>query len=116
MRGYFKNLEVWKKSVSLAKSIYQITKDFPKEELFGITSQLRRAVISVSTNIAEWNQRSSNKEYAHFLNIAKSSLVEVESLLEVSVVLELLNSENIRCILQEIHSIKNMIYGIEKSL
>ena len=67
MRGYFKNLEVWKKSVSLAKSIYQITKDFPKEELFGITSQLRRAVISVSTNIAEWNQRSSNKEYAHFL-------------------------------------------------
>ena len=53
MRGYFKNLEVWKKSVSLAKSIYQITKDFPKEELFGITSQLRRAVISVSTNIAE---------------------------------------------------------------
>ena len=80
----FENLTVWQESQNLAVDIYQATKTFPKDELFGITSQLRRAVSSVSANIAESFGRSSPRDKLHFYTIAYGSLLETKNFLYLS--------------------------------
>jgi len=80
-KGY-KNLEAWKKADALAKAVYKKTPDFPKDEIYGITSQLRRAALSVPVNIVEGTGRQSRKELKQFANIALGSLAETEYLLE----------------------------------
>jgi len=74
-----KDLDVWKRGISFVEQIYKITKKFPKEELYGLTSQLRRAAVSFPSNIAEGAARSSTKEYIQFCYIALGSLSEVET-------------------------------------
>ena len=78
------NLAAWRESMSLVKSIYAATRSFPKEELFGLTSQMRRAAVSIPSNIAEGAARSSRKEFAQFLSVAKGSLSELETQLLIS--------------------------------
>ena len=82
-KGY-KKLVVWQKADELAFQVYCASKDFPKEELYGLTSQLRRAAVSVPTNIAEGSGRQSRNETKQFANIAMGSLVEVEYLIGLS--------------------------------
>ena len=89
-KGYRK-LKVWKKAHKMAIEIYKITKGFPREELYGITSQLRRSAFSVPINIVEGHASNSKKEFLSFLNIANRSLVETEYLLEVCEELRFLN-------------------------
>ena len=90
----FRRLEVVKEAHVLVKMIYEATKSFPRDELFGLTSQLRRAVVSVPTNIIEGQVRVSRKVFLNFLNIANGSLVEVEYLLGLSMDLEYLKKED----------------------
>jgi four helix bundle protein len=78
------NLEAWRKSMALVTSVYATTRSFPKEELFGLTSQMRRAAVSIPSNIAEGAARSSRREFAQFLNVAKGSLSELETQLLIS--------------------------------
>ena len=78
----YKKLVVWQKADELAKAVYRATKDFPKEELYGLTSQLRRATLSVPTNIVEGYARKGKKELLQFLNMALGSLAETEYLLD----------------------------------
>jgi four helix bundle protein len=80
----WKNLEIWKLADDLAYDIYVATRDFPKEELFGLTSQLRRAGLSVPTNIVEGYSRKGDKELAHFINISLGSFAETKYLLYFS--------------------------------
>lgn len=80
-----KDLVVWRKSIDFAGEIYSITKEFPREEKFGLVTQIRRAVISVSANIAEGASRKSRKEYLHFLYIARASASELDTFLEISI-------------------------------
>ena len=80
----FKKLIVWNKAYDLALGVYKKTKEFPKDELYGLTSQLRRASLSVSANIAEGYDRQHRKEYLHYLSIARGSLSEVETYLKLS--------------------------------
>ncbi len=75
----YKNLTVWQKSIELVKYIYEITKYFPKEEIYSLTSQMRRAAISIPSNIAEGQSRKNLKEYIQFLNIAYGSAAELET-------------------------------------
>lgn len=75
----FKDLIVWQKAMDLSVAVYQITKKFPKEEMFGMTSQMRRAAVSIASNIAEGEGRKSKKEFAHFLGIALGSKAELET-------------------------------------
>lgn len=72
-------LETWQQALSLVKSIYDITSGFPKEEIYCLAQQMRRAAISIPSNIAEGSSRNSGKEYAHFINIARGSLAELET-------------------------------------
>ena len=84
MTGPYKELRVWKQAMYLALEIYQHTQRFPKEELYGLTSQLRRAAVSVASNIAEGKGRSSDKELILFLHHARGSLLEVETQVLIS--------------------------------
>jgi len=80
----FKNIKAWQYADDLAVLVYSKTRSFPKEELYGITSQLRRAAISVPTNIAEGAGREHKREYLHFLYVARGSIAEAEYLLHLS--------------------------------
>ena len=80
----WQKLEVWKVSDQLAFDVYKITRDFPRDELYGLTSQLRRAALSVPTNIVEGYARKGDKELAHFINIALGSFAETKYLLYFS--------------------------------
>jgi four helix bundle protein len=90
-----KDLDVWKESMLFAKGVYLITNTFPKEELYGITSQIRRSVVSVPSNIAEGAARSSDKEFIHFLYISLGSLTEAETQLILSYDLGFVNNLDI---------------------
>ncbi len=90
----FRDLIVWQKSIQLAKEVYQLTRRFPAEERFGLTAQVRRAIVSVSSNIAEGHTRQG-REFAHFLSIARGSLAEVESQLFLAVELQYLDATDL---------------------
>jgi four helix bundle protein len=79
MSGTYSDLEVWQAAMDLAEDIYRVTKSFPKVELYTLTSQLRRASISIPSNIAEGKGRSSDKDLLHFLNYSRGSLFEIET-------------------------------------
>lgn len=89
----YKKLIVWQKADELAKAIYLQTRNFPKDEVYGLTSQIRRAVLSVPTNIVEGYARKSQKELSQFLSVALGSLAETEYLLDFSLSLEYLNKD-----------------------
>lgn len=80
----YKRLRVWQETHTLVLAIYKTTKTFPKDELFGLTSQIRRAVVSVAANIVEGQARASQKEFLQFLSIANGSLVEVEYYIQLT--------------------------------
>lgn len=95
----YKDLIVWQKSMDLVAMVYQVTKMFPKEELYGLTNQLRRAAVSIPSNIAEGQARNSTAEFRNFLSIARGSLAEVETQLLIAERLNYLGSEKLREIL-----------------
>ena len=84
MRRNFRNIKAWQHADDLAVLVYSATESYPKEEMYGITSQLRRAAVSVPANIAEGASREHQKEYLHFLNVARGSAAEIEYLLHLS--------------------------------
>ena len=92
----FKKIKAWQHADDLSVLVYSETKSFPKEELYGVTSQLRRAVVSVPANIAEGANREHQKEYLHFLHIARGSIAEVEYLLHLSKRLGYVQDKNYR--------------------
>jgi len=75
----FEKLKIWQKAVDLVDFVYRVTREFPREESYGLTSQTRRAAVSIPANIAEGSQRSTPKEFAHFILIAKGSLAELRT-------------------------------------
>ncbi len=91
----FGDLKVWQKAIDLTVCIYALTRSFPKEELYGLTSQLRRASVSVASNIAEGRGRLNSGEFRQFLGIALGSMFEVQTQLLVSRRLQIANSKNI---------------------
>ena len=84
MEGPFKNLVVWQRAMELVRLVYQLSKTFPADERYALTDQLRRAVVSIPSNIAEGNGRASDKDYAHFLSIARGSLYETITQLQIA--------------------------------
>ncbi len=112
----FEGLDVWKRSVELAGKIYQITKLLPRTEQFGLIDQMRRAAVSISANIAEGSARDTEKDFAHFLNIARGSLFELVSHLEVALRLEYLKAEDVSKLKSEATEIAKMLSGLRKHI
>ena len=112
----FENLEVWHKSMSLAKSVYEFTKTFPKSELYGLSSQLQRAVVSIPSNIAEGSVRFSAKEQIRFYEVSYGSLMETLSQLILAENLNYINKEQLEEIRQEIGSTSRMLNALTKSI
>lgn len=112
----FKELKVWQKSIQLVKNIYSATADFPKEEIYGITSQIRRCSISIPSNIAEGAGRGTKKDFSHFLDVAKGSSFELETQLVISKELGFIDNNIYVLILSELEEIQKMITGLQKSL
>jgi len=116
MKAYsFEKLLVWQKSKSLAVVIYKITADFPKEELFGITNQMRRCCVSISSNIAEGSGRNSFKDKARFTEISYSSALELLNQLIISLDLKYISEENYLKIRTEVEEVTLMLDSLHKS-
>jgi four helix bundle protein len=112
----FEKLDVWQRARQLTKEIYLVTNSFPAEEKFGLVSQLRRASISVGSNIAEGTSRKPEKDQAHFYTTANSSLVELLNQLILSFDLEFLTEEKYLELRNSIELISNQINKLRKSL
>jgi len=111
----YKKLDAWKKAMLLIKDIYTITKLFPKEELFALTSQTKRAAISIAANIAEGVGRNYKKDTVQFLHIARGSLYEVETLLNIAVMVDIINEEQFICFENSIDEELRILNGLIKS-
>ena len=104
-----KSLEVYKIALDLVKEVYQLTRNFPKEEQFVLVTQLRRAVISVCSNLAEGSARFSKLEKKRFYEISRSSLVEIDTQIEISLVLEYLQNNQTTNLEKYLESVFKMI-------
>jgi four helix bundle protein len=116
MKTYsFEKLNVWNESIGLVKSIYKITEQYPSEEKFGLTSQLRRATISISSNLAEGTSRQTNKDKARFTNISYSSAMEVLNQLIISKELTYIKEKDYIFVREKIEKITNMLNALRNS-
>ncbi len=111
----FEKLEVWQNTRMLIKNIYSLTSAFPKSETFGLTNQLRRAVLGINLNIAEGTNRASSKDKARFINQAYSSAGEVLACLTVSLDLELISEQQYQSTRNEIEKITNQLNKLYKA-
>ena len=114
-KGY-KKLLAWRKADELAHQIYWVTRNFPKEEIYGITSQLRRSALSVPTNLVEGCGRQGRREIKQFSNVALGSLAETEYFLDFSLRLGYLTQENCDKLEQLRQEVGNLLWGFYRSL
>ncbi len=114
--GNFKSLLVWQKSVSLVTDIYQLTEGFPKNEIFGLTSQLRRASVSIPSNISEGHSRRSTLDYIQFLKISRGSVAELETQLLISKNLKFITEEKYIEVDAKIVEISKMLNALISSI
>ena len=112
----YKDLVIWQKGTALAKFVYKLSGRFPVDERYGLISQVRRAAVSVPSNIAEGQARHTTKEFLQFLSHAQGSLAEVETQLLLSVDLGFANTEGVAPGLQEIDEIQKMIVSLKRKL
>ena len=110
-----RELEVWKKAMDFVE-VYSITSEFPKSEVYGLTSQLRRASVSIPSNLAEGAGRKGNKEFMQFLNIAQGSISELDTQLELAYHLEYINKQDSSNLINRLTEISKMLYGLAKAL
>jgi four helix bundle protein len=112
----FTDLEVWQLSKELVVEIYRITAHFPAEERYGLTSQIRRAAVSIGSNIAEGSARGTNKDFARFVLIALGSAAEVKCQLLFAKELNFVNKDEEQSIIEKVHQIARMLKGLRNSL
>lgn len=119
MEGKYKthrDLDLWKNSIQLVKYIYEITNNFPNNEMYGLISQLRRAAVSVPSNIAEGSARHSKKEFVQFLYIASGSLSEIETQLIISNELNYISTTELEKLINLLNELRAQLYGLIKYL
>src|SRR3989304_9973327 len=111
-----KRLRLWEKAIELVISVYTVTKGFPLEEQFGLKSQLRRAAVSIPSNLAEGLTRKSRKDKLHFFNISQASLSEVDAQFEISHRLGYLNENEYNAIEQRCSEVQMLLNGLIRSI
>jgi len=108
------NLQAWKTAMALVKDVYLLTQLFPKEEIFGLVRQMRRAAISIPSNLAEGAARNGTREFIQFLGMAKGSLSELETQLLISVELGYLAREHV--VFEKLEEVSRLLAGLQRSL
>ncbi len=111
-----KDLDVWKEAIELAKTVYLVTQDYPKEEMFGLVSQMRRAAVSIASNIAEGAARQGNKEFLQFLYIAIGSASELDTQIEISKTASMGDKEKLSEVQESVNRVARMIQGLIRSI
>lgn len=112
----FEDLKIWQKAMDVVENSYRVTSTFPKEEKFGLISQIRRSAVSIPSNIAEGAGRNTNGEFMQFLGIANGSSFELLTQLYLSERLNLITQEKVRPIINEVLEVTKMNYSLHKSL
>lgn len=112
----YKELLVWQKSMDLVTEVYKSSRQFPREEIYGLTSQVRRAIVSVPSNIAEGQGRNSTKEFVRHLSFAYGSLMEVETQLQIAVNLGYLQMKDVNGLLESSAEVGRLLNGLMRSL
>lgn len=112
----YKDLLVWQKSIQLVTEVYRLSKTLPKEEIYGLVSQMQRAAVSIPSNIAEGHDRNSDKEFSQFLCVARGSLAELETQLIIAKNLDYINQEQMTNISNNCYEIGKMINGLLKRI
>lgn len=112
----YKDLMVWQKARVLVKAVYDVSSAFPQEERFGLTSQIRRAAVSVPSNIAEGHSRSGTKDYIRFLSMAIGSLAEVETQLLLAMDLNFIDPSDTEKIILHIEEMQKMLHTLRNKL
>lgn len=112
----FRDLEIWKRGVDLVEEVYAVTKTFPKEEIYGLASQMRRSAVSVPSNIAEGFTRFHNKEYKHFLYVSLGSGAELTTQIIISARLKYIEDSKADALVHNIEEISKMTMGLIKKL
>lgn len=114
--GGYRDLIVWQKGIALVKRVYEITTHFPAEERFGLTSQMRRAAVSIPSNIAEGQARKSTREFIQFISNAEGSLAELDTRLELCAVLSLLKTAETQKTAGDIQELRRMLNSLRRRL
>jgi four helix bundle protein len=112
----YRDLEVWRRSIDLVEMVYRLSARFPVEERFGLTSQVRRAAVSVAANIAEGVEREGTREFLQFLGISSGSLAETETLLILTERLGLVSAPDSSPLLEQAATMGRMLNGLKRSL
>jgi len=110
----YRDLLVWQKSIALAKAIYKLTVEFPSEEKFGLISQMRRAAVSVPSNIAEGQARNTTGEFVQFISHAEGSLAELDTQLTLAIELGFLTSDKTKFCADSIDELRRMLNGLRR--
>jgi four helix bundle protein len=116
MGDSYKDLIAWRKAMDLVTEVYRATGSFPRDEIYGLTNQLRRAAVSVPSNIAEGQARFSRKEFHHFLSLARGSLVEIETQLMIAQNLEYLTPQRVGALLDKAAELGKVLNGLIASI
>ena len=112
----FENLNIWNKSMDLVEEVYKIVASLPKDELYSLTSQIKRSAVSIPSNIAEGAGRNSTKEFLHFLSIANGSLCELETQILLATKLKMTDKENTDEVIKKCREIRNMNFSLQRSI
>ena len=114
--SHFRELHVWQRGMDIVETVYRVSAAFPKSELYGLTGQVRRAAVSVPSNIAEGHTRASTKEYLNHVSMAQASLAEVETQLEIASRLGYLASAELSAILEQAAVLGKQLYALRNAL
>ena len=112
----FRNLLIWQKAMALVTKIYKVTQQFPKEEIFGLTSQIRRCSVSIPSNIAEGYGRNSNADFLRFLNIATASLFELQTQIEIACNIDYLAQETFNALYADTRELEIMLVSFSNKI
>lgn len=114
--SHFRELDVWRLSMDLAKTVYSLTADFPREERYGLSSQLQRAAVSIPSNIAEGNARASTRDYARFIAMACGSVAELQTQIALAMELSLADSAAAESTMETAERVSKMLHKLHRSL
>ncbi len=112
----YRDLDVWRHSIDFVKEVYRVTGKFPPSEIYGLTNQVRRAAVSIPSNIAEGQGRNSSKEFRQFMSIALGSVAEVETQLIIAKAINYLTDGELNPLLDSLDIVKKMLKSLSKSI